>query len=276
MGESGEWKVLADSGDSGAVVLAVDFDTTGRPEARFSDLVANLTTDLTIWESIPPAVEAAAEWSGKEYIDHWARKVAQERPEVRAVMGYCAGSVFAATLAERIAELQGSEPLLLLFDPEITVAQTLLWQFQKIVGFMSSVLPAEDIEAARDAGRRCYEQTPQVGPLKQGLTRLVREVGEPAFTRAGLDHTRREELFDAFGSFMGYLAAAGDLDPFERWRSATAISSSSPASGLNGIRAAGVGADQVSVGRELTFDVEHATMLADKEIAATVSDLLHT
>ncbi|MFB7248957.1 hypothetical protein CW362_38150 [Streptomyces populi] len=274
MGESGEWKILADGGGSDAVVLAVDFDTTGRPEARFSDLVANLTTDLAVWESIPPAAEAAAEWSGKQYIDHWARAVEQERPRVHAVMGYCAGSVFAATLAERVAELQGSDPLLLLFDPEITVAQTLLWQFHKIVGFMSSVLPAHDIEAAREAGRRCYDTSPQVGPLKQGLTRLVREVGEPAFTRAGLDRTRREELFEAFGSFMGYLAAAGDLDPFERWRSATAISSSSPASGLNGIRAAGVGADRISVGRELTFDVEHATMLADQKIAATVSDLL--
>ncbi|MFD9392986.1 hypothetical protein ACFWBB_20430 [Streptomyces sp. NPDC060000] len=275
MGELGEWKVLADGSDPGAVVLAVDFDTTGRPEARFSDLVANLTTGLTVWESIPPDAGTAAEWSGKEYIDHWARKIAAERPDVRAVMGYCAGSVFAATLAERVADLQGTAPLLLLFDPEITVAQTLLWQFSKVVGFMSSVLPAQDIEAAREAGRRAYEQTPQVGPLKQNLTRLVREVGEPAFTRAGLDRTRREELFAAFASFMGYLAAAADLDPFPRWRSATALSSCSPTSGLNGIRAAGVGADQVSVGREITFDVEHATMLADRAIAATVSDLLH-
>lgn len=274
MNGSEAWKVLADGTESDGIVIAVDFDTTGRPEARFTDLVANLKTDLGVRETIPPERGTEFARTGAGHVDFWASRIEAEQRPVRAVFGYCAGAVFAAPLAERIAERQGGEPLLVLFDPEVSVPQTLLWQFHKVVGLMGSVATAEEIETVREAGARVYEKDPTIGALRDGLIALVREIGEPAFTRAGLGPSRRAELFDAFDSFMGFLAAAAEIDPFARWRSAIAISSASPTSGLNGIRASGVGADRVSVAREIRFDVEHATMLADAEIAAAVTELL--
>lgn len=261
------WKTLADRGNS-AVVLAVDFDITGRPEARFSDLVANLSPDLTVWETVPPPPHVD---SGPGYIAHWARRLEEERPPVRALLGFCAGSVYAAALAQRVRRWQSEEPLLVLFDPELSTPQTLLWQFHKITGFMATMLPPDEIEQARRIGQRAYEENPDVGALKDALIKLVGEFGHRALAAIGLEERLREELFEVFSTFLTYLAAAGDLDPRERWRTAVAFSSSTPLSGLHAMRAAGT---EVVVAREIACDVDHGTMLADKELAARLSTLL--
>jgi hypothetical protein len=275
MTEAGDWKTLMDSEDYDAVVLAVDFDTTGRPEARFSDLVANLKSDFAVWETIPPAAGTELARTATGYIDHWARKAEAERRPVRALLGFCAGSVYAAALAERIRGWQDTEPLLLLFDPELSTSQTLMWQFHKVIGFLSSIISAEEIAEGRAAGQQVYDRIPDVGALKDALIELMRGAGEPALVRAGLDKPRREELFGVFDSFLCYLATASEIDPLDRWRSAIALSSTSPLSGLNAMRTAGMGAEQITVAREITFEVDHATMLANKDVAATVSDLLN-
>ncbi|WP_255955716.1 hypothetical protein [Streptomyces odontomachi] len=283
MAESGEWKVLKAGGESGGVVLAVDFDTTGRPEARFSDLAANLATDLAVWETVPPVHGTAPTGSGAGYVDYWSGPIESEKPLVKAVMGFCAGSVYAAALTERISRFQEHAPQLLVFDPEISVPQTLMWQYHKVVGFMSSVISAEDVAAARAAGQRVHDETmqrvvaraSQIRELKDGLIRLIREIGEPAFAGVGLDRTRREELFSVFESFLCYLAAASEIDPFTQWRSATAFSSASPLSGLRAMRASGVaGSESLSVAREYEIDVEHGVLLADKDLAGLVADVL--
>lgn len=271
MTETAAWKILTDSDPSGSVVLAVDFDTTGRPEARFTDLVAHLKVAATVWETVPPVAGSPFAATGAGYIDRWARKPAEERPHVKALLGFCAGSVYAAALAERIAQWQTTEPLLVLFDPELSTAQTLMWQFQKVTGFMNSVLPAQDIAEAREIGRRAYEETEDLGDLKDALISLMWDFGEPALAKAGLDERRRAELFEVFGTFLNYLAAAGDIDPRERWRSAVAFSSNTPLSGLNAMRSAGT---EVVVAREIRCDVDHGGMLADQALAATVSELL--
>ncbi|MFG2533177.1 hypothetical protein [Streptomyces sp. NPDC048516] len=273
MTESDAWKVLADGRNTDSTVLTVDFDSTGRPEARFSDLVANLRTDFAVWETIPPAGGTESAASGAGYIDHWARKIESERPKVRALLGFCAGSVYAAALAERIGTWQDDKPLLLLFDPELSTTQTLMWQFHKVTGFMSSVLSAEAVAEAREIGRRAYDETSELDKLKDALIELMWAFGEPALASAGLDEARRAELFGVFSTFMNYLAAAGDIDPLDQWRSAVACSSNTPLSGLNAMRAAGA---EISVAREIHFDVDHGSMLAQKELAATVTDLLNS
>jgi hypothetical protein len=264
---------LVDGDDSDPLVLTVDFDASGRMEARFSDLVPNLKPGHRIWETVPPAEDGEAARSGPGYVEHWLRPVERERPRVAAVMGFCAGSVYAAALAERIAGWQ-EEPTLVLIDPELSTPQTLMWQFQKVVGFLASGLTEPEMEAAAARGQHLYDNAADVHALKAGLVALMREAGEPALIRAGLDETRRAELIGVFGSFLQYLAAAGDLDPRPRWRSAVALCSGSPLSGMNAMRASGLGADQVGVAREIDFAVEHAVMLADHGVAAAVSELL--
>jgi hypothetical protein len=248
---------------------------SGRPGRGFRyHLVTNLKTDFRIWETVPPEPGSESARSGAGYVEHWAQRLERERPQVQAVMGFCAGSVYAAALAERISTWQ-DEPILLLLDPELSTPQTLMWQFQKVVGFLAAGLNEQEMALAAEQGRQIYESAPDLRTLKDGLVELTRVAGEPALIRSGLDESRRAELIGVFSSFLQYLSAAGEIDPVQRWRAATALCSSSPLSGLNAMRTAGMGADQVSVAREVTFEVEHAVMLADKDVAAAVSDLLN-
>lgn len=266
------WKDLSTSDHSDEVVLAVDFDATGRPEARFADLVANLKVDLTVRESVPPegASEAARDTAG--YLAHWAGPLAEQRPRVRAVLGFCAGSVYAAALAERIGRWQETPPQLVLFDPELITPVSVLWQFQKVVGFLPPLISDTELAEARAEGQRLHDEIQDVAQLKTEFLRLTRAICTPAFTRFGLDEKRREEVFDLFRSFLGYLAAAAGIDPADQWRTAVAYSSATPLSGLRGMRSSG---RDVVVGREIEVAVEHAAMLADEGLAAEVSDLLN-
>ncbi|WP_105971050.1 hypothetical protein [Streptomyces geranii] len=265
------WKTLLPGDGSSARILAVDFDATGRLEARFSDLARNLKTDHALWEAVPPPLTDGVVPTGAGYVEHWARRIEEERVEVRALFGYCAGAVYAGALAERLRGRQESEPLLVLFDPELSVAQTLLWQFYKVVGLMAGQLTETELAAARHAGRLAHERHDSVAGIQAELVALVRETGGPALAKAGLDASRRAELFDVFESFLRFLALAGELSPLEQWRSAVAFGSTSPMSGLRGMRAAG---QDVEVAREIEVDVEHGGLLADPGLAATVSDLL--
>jgi hypothetical protein len=283
MTETVAWRPLTAAGPAtggpatgqGGLILAVDFDTTGRPEARFSDLVANLAPGYEVRETLPPSAGTADAASGEGYVAHWAREIERDKPRVRALLGFCAGSVYAAALAERITAWQEAAPRLILFDPELIRPQSLMWQFHKVVGFMAGVISDAEIAEARAAGQRVYDETTEVAALKDGLMRLVREIGDPAFARAGLDKPRREELLGVFDAFMSYLAAASDIDPGEAWRSAVAYSSASPLSGLNGMRSAGLTSPgEALVGEEIRIETEHATMLADKNLAIAVSELL--
>jgi hypothetical protein len=269
------WKTLREGTRRDGLLLMVDFDATGRTEARFSDLSQNLETDYPVWETSPPPVGSEAARSGAGHVEYWLRRVEEERHPVRALLGFCAGSVYAAALADRIAAVHGGPPQLILLDPEVTVRQTLMWQYSKVVGLLSSVITKEETAQARAAGQSLSDACPQVRELKDQLMRLVREVCEPAFEQAGLTEALRAELLETFDSFMSYLAGAADLDPLPRWRSATALSSATPFSGMKGMRSAGMGADTLSVANELEFDVEHAAMLADKDVATAVFKILN-
>lgn len=271
MTDSGTWKTLVEGDNSRGIVLAVDFDTTGRPEARFSDLVANLGDAFEVRESVPPPAVPGQQLSGTDYIDFWARPLESGGPRVHAVLGFCGGAIYAASLAERIGQVQGEQPRLVLFDPELSTAQTLFWQFHKVMGFLSDILSPDEIEQARAVGQEAFARVTEPVPLKDELMRLMRELGEPALVAIGLDQQRRDELFGVFESFMCYLAAASEIDPREQWRTAVAYNSTSPLSGLNAMRSSGV---EITVGEEITVDAEHGTLLSDKEMAVAVADLL--
>ena len=49
------WTPLGPAG-SGGLVLCADFHTTGRPEAGFPELVAQLDHDATFWHVNPPVL----------------------------------------------------------------------------------------------------------------------------------------------------------------------------------------------------------------------------
>jgi hypothetical protein len=267
------WRILS-KGSRPEILLAVDFDVTGRPEARFSDLVANLETDHGVWESVPTPLGSADLAGGSGHLDAWHEGLGPDRPPVKAVMGYCVGGVYAAELAARLTATQDRPPLVLLFDPELSTAPTLYWQFHKVMEFMRSTGAGPEIDAAQDAGRQAQESARDLTELARELVGLFRATGETVLTRAGLDATRRAELTDVFTAFMSYLAGGGRFDPLSRWTSAVAISSASPQSGLNGIRAHLPATRHDLVAREIRLPLEHAELLRAPAVAETVAELL--
>ncbi|ASW55693.1 hypothetical protein [Plantactinospora sp. KBS50] len=266
--------MLAEPDDAERIILAVDFDATGRPEARFSDLAARLKVDCAFWETTPPGLDVERTASGPAYIEHWWAAFQRRPRPVAAVMGFCGGAVYAAALSERVAAWQGSEPQLLLFDPEIAVPQTLVWQFHKIVGYLAGVLPAEDIQRAQQAAQDLYDGDASMVEMCEALVTLTLEMGDVAFAQAGLGKPLRDELMGTFCSFLRYLTAAAELDPLPRWRIATAFQSVTELSGLHAVRTSGIGGDGPLVGREIAVDDEHAKLLANDEVAAAVAGLL--
>lgn len=266
--QSKAWRSLVVGGDAADTVLAVDFDATGRQEARFSDMLPKLGGGLTMMETVPHTEVSSA----VELVEQWVEPHEAAKTQVHAVVGYCAGAVFAAALAERIAEWQSEPPMLLLFDPEISDPRSLLWQFHKTVGIMSTTLGEEDAALARQRAKQICEGTPDMDKISEELAVLVREIGDPALARAGLGEARRDELFTVFASFLRYLALASQLDPLDQWRRAVAFSSTSP---LNGMRAMRSGGIFVEVAREVETDVEHDRLLADEKVAAAVRRLLN-
>jgi hypothetical protein len=265
--QSEAWRPLTVNRGPADTLLAVDFDATGRQEARFSDLLAGLGGGLIVLETVPsPSVITAA-----DQVEHWIRPHEQARTQVRAVLGYCAGAVYAAALAERIVDWQPFPPALLLFDPEIPEPQTLLWQFYKVTGIIASVLSEQEAAAARHSAQQAYEASADLETLCQKLIALVRQVGDPALARTGLDQARREELFIVFNTFLRFLALSSQIDPLDQWRHAVAFSSTSPLNGLRVMRANG---RVVEVAREIDIDVDHAGLLADQKVAAIVGRML--
>ncbi|MGC5286214.1 hypothetical protein [Micromonospora sp. DT231] len=265
------WNVLT-SGEGSApeVVLATDFFATGRPEAGFTDLAPLLTGGYAIWETVPPPVGTETDMTGTDYADWWLSEIEERRPVVRACFGYCAGSNYATTMADRISRWQ-QRPQVILFDPEAVTPLGMYGQFHKVIGNMSTVLSADEIGNAQRLGWVAQERQSDLRLLGQELKGVFRREAGPAFDRLGIDDTRKDEFAATFGSFLAFLAAAVQIEPAPVWTGATAISSASPNNGLNLVpeaERAGLVADEVR------FDLVHADLLRDPGVAKVVDGLL--
>jgi hypothetical protein len=264
------WNVLS-SRDSTSLIIASDFPATGRTVAGFGDLVAAGALDGTVWETAPPPAGTEVGMTGGDYVERWLTGLEAERRPIRAVLGFCVGAVFAATLAERIAERQGQPPVVLMFDPERPDVDLLSRHYRELIGGLSAVLSAEEIDIARRAGEQARHDHDTMPEAAAALCKLFAEFGGPAFERTGLDAVRSGELVATFTSFLFYLVAAGDLDPTAVWARATAINS---ASELNGLNAVPADRRDRLVAREIRADLPHTELLRDAGVARTVRELL--
>lgn len=264
------WRALP-PGRAGEVILAIDFDATGRPEARFADLAERLGPAYTVWETRP---QRDGRPDGDAYVQRWATEILMAGRPVRAVLGFCAGAAFAPSLALLVSNRQPFPVPLILFDPEVVTPDTLYWQYTKIVNIAAPTLTPDETTRAMEAGREARSRSGDLAQLGADVDGALRKHVAVAFERLGLDEERSNELLEAFAAFVEYLCAAGTLDPIPDWKSATAISSSSAASGLNRLRAADptIGADLVA--REVRLDVPHSELLRSSEAADAVRSLL--
>jgi hypothetical protein len=265
------WKAL-NNASRHDVVLAIDFPATGRPEASFADFASRLTTEHLLLETVPPRVTIGTGLRGANYIDLWLAGLADDQPVV-AILGYCAGSTYASVMAQRIAARQGTDPVVVLFDPEIPDRMTAYYQFHKVIESFGAVLGREAVAAAQAAGQAAAEASDgDLVGLGGRLFEIFEEYSGQAFDRVGLDAPRRAEFTETFGSFLAYLVAAGDLRAENDWRRSIAITSLTPINGLNLVAPE---QREGLVAQEITFEIQHADLLRDDNVAKTVSGLIN-
>ncbi|MGY3680982.1 hypothetical protein [Streptomyces sp. TE33382] len=253
------WKVL-NAGQGGDLVLAVDFATTGRSDSSFSDLAPLLDPRLTVWETRQPDTGSAM--SARDYIALWAREAEDSGRTVRAVLGYCAGSVFAGELAAEIAGRQAEPPRLVVFDPEVPTPDGLDRDFAAMMGQFASVLSADEVSAARRAATAARTSTPDFAAFGDELVRIFREQAGAAFAREELDTDLLEEFAAVFRSFVSYLDAARQIDPAAAWRTATAVGSRQPSEGA------------LLAARSVDIPVDHVDILRSRLTADAVGEIL--
>jgi non-ribosomal peptide synthetase component F len=206
------WQILR-KGDQSGLTLTVDFTSTGRTQACFRDLVPLVDTADDVWETVAPP--AGEDRGGADYVARWIRGVRKRERVVDTVIGYCVGAVYAAPLAEQLADLQGSRPRLIVLDPELPNIAGLYRDFHGAGGALTTILTPEELttfHADGEAVRERYglDDITLIGPA---LSEIFRAATDVAGVRLGLDEDLRAELGDSFASFVAYLRAATQIDP---------------------------------------------------------------
>jgi hypothetical protein len=268
------WKAVG-YGRGKGIVLMLDFEAVGRREACFADLVPMLDPAPETWTAAQPS-HGSLDKTACAYLGYWSGGLRESGREVHAVLGFCAGAVFAAALAEQIAGWQARVPEVVLLDPEPPTTSTLLGQFENVIQALAGLASAaaegpgrsdtEGLDRARAAAARLRDVA-DLPALGDELSSLYREVTEPAFARIGLSPVYQADLVMSFGSLMSYLAAAGDLRPGPGWASATAVVSAAH-------RGQPAGRQPIGVARQVSVDTDHADLLRSPAVAKLVSELL--
>lgn len=257
-------------GRSSGLILACDFTATGRTVAGFADLARAVRPAESVWETAPPPT-AAASPSGVDCVEFWLEDLHRSTAPVNTVLGFCVGSVFAAELATRVAEVRGQAPKVIVFDPERPDADLLHRHYREAVESLAGTLSRDELTAAQDAGQAAHRDLTELADLGAELPRLLGEHCGPAFARIGLDTRRIAELTAVFSRFLAYLVAAAQLDPRRVWARSTALSSATAHSGLNPLPAAERAA---AVAAELRFDVPHTDLLRNPRVGEAVRTLI--
>lgn len=253
------WRRISE-GDPNRAVLAVDFDSTARPEAEYRDLAGLLEPSREIWQVTQPESSETSLLPAAEYVRWW-----QELPDgvrVDTVTGFCVGAVFAPALADAVAERQGVRPALLLVDPEPMDRLSLHRDVGKVVGSMTTLSEEERAGYLDEVLAACEAPGAEFPAVAGQVVTIYETAVGVVFDRLGLDEEAGEDLRGLFRSYVSYLAAARSLEPEPGWAPATALTSARPGPGAAHCRT------------ELAFPVDNAGMLKDRDVAAAVDRFL--
>lgn len=205
------------------LVVAVDFDLTSRGEAGFRDLATLLPEPVTVWLTAQPPASVADTASGAAYTAWWWDRLAASGAQIDAVLGYCAGSVFACALADEVARRQGRRPATVVFNPGRPTRDSVFRDMRSTLTSLSSLSAAERDDLIGAASALLEEWPRDIPSILDRLLALYRDAASDAFERVGIAPDVGAELIDVFASYTAYLRAASSIAPHPHWSSATAV-----------------------------------------------------
>lgn len=252
------WRRIGE-GSTDKTILAVDFDSTARPEAGFRQFAGLLKPARELWLTMQPDAADTEILSAKAYLDFW-----RARPEGRidTLVGYCVGCVFLPALADAIEQAQGERPALLLIDPEVVVTASIYRDFTKAVNAMAILSEEERAGAVTEALSVCQTAGDDFAAAAVGVVKLYESTAGKAFETLGLDEETSEDLLGLFRSYVSYLSAAYELKPEAGWASGVALTSAQSSSGAS------------HAASEQSFPIGTEAMLSDERVAAAAHKFL--
>jgi dienelactone hydrolase len=251
------WTRVSD-GPARDLVLAVDFDVTGRREATFRDLARLLPADIDLWQTASPPRRSSAQHGAEEYLTWWQELPRPGGASVRAVLGYCAGSMFAAALADHIQARHGRRPAVVLFNPGEPSAETVSRDVSDMIMSMAGLDERQRAALLRGAEEVRTSRRADFTLLSKDFAALYRDACAAALRRFDIDPAEGEELPQLFESYLDYLVAARQVPRTAAWNSALALNSRDH----HGAR---------FTGTELTFDTGRAELLRTPDVAAATA-----
>jgi len=268
MPDSGSWDVIFDA-DSDQIILGVDFPINRRPEAGFADLAARIGPGYRFLQTKPPAARPGQRLCGAAYARSWVEDIQQGRHRVRAVLGYRAGSVYAAAIAAGISQWQQA-PEVILFNPQLISRNLLGAELQREIRAISALLSDDEIERADQAATEICEAAGSVAEAAAEVASTYRELSLVAYERVGLGGVSGRKFTTCFESYISWLAMADQIDPIPIWKQSTAIISSNYAE----LESGEFPVDSRLLGRVISFDTRYVDILRSDSVASAVFDLL--
>jgi len=268
---SSSWDVIFGA-DSGQVVLSIDFPASRPGQAGFPDLAARIGPGFRFLQTRPRAARSCQRLTGDAYVGPWVSDIARHQHRVLAVLGYRVGSVYAAAIAEGIAQWQPM-PKVILFDPQFISNSKLGLEFDREIDAVSSLLGDDEIERAKKAAAEIAQSAAEdITGVAVGMIESYIEIITDAFERVGLGDARGSKFTASFESYISWLSAADQIDPRPVWERSTVMTSSAYSDLPD--RAPLAADDNGAASQVVPFDVGHADLLRSDCVAQAVQQLL--
>lgn len=220
-------------GDPAHTILAVDYGE-GRREAGFPELASSLPAPGAVLATqFSPAGMAELARSGtadpeivRAAIRGWADELLAGSGAVpRAVMSYCAGAAPACVLADQLAALGVSVPVIML-DPLVAVPEFLLGRFVEAARGLAAILGDAAVETAvREAALETRKTTETSGrtvaECAESLSARYRTIVFQACDEAELGDEAAEELSAHLAGVLHYQAVTALAVTDDLWRPST-------------------------------------------------------
>lgn len=193
------WRQLSDQGPD--LVPCLDFPGQ-RAAASFAELAAGVRVDACFLQigQVGAGAGPLAACAGR-----WADELLAAGRPVRAVLGFCAGTVLAACLAEAIAAT-GPPPLVVLFDAVPITGSTLTDQFTSVLEASAKHLTADELADAHSLAEQLAEAYPDDLPrIATALTGRYDQLMRAVAGRLSVSDVFRQELTGTFTAYLDYL-----------------------------------------------------------------------